>query len=94
MLRFDFDFDFNFRLEPPMTWENIPEVLLQDLAQLVKANSIEGNKKNNVVIIYTPWSNIKVCYANRRKALHGTEKVMRPYTENGRYGRGDSVLPQ
>jgi len=92
MLRFDFDFDF--RLEPPMTWENIPEVLLQDLAQLVKANSIEGNKKNNVVIIYTPWSNIKVCYANRRKALHGTEKVMRPYTENGGYGRGDSVLPQ
>ncbi len=48
------------RIEPPMTWETIPEPLLQDLAQLTKANSIEGNKKGNVTIIYTPWSNIKV----------------------------------
>lgn len=40
-------------------WESIPEALLADCAQLVKANSIEGNKKNNVPIIYTPWSNIK-----------------------------------
>lgn len=26
---------------------------------MTKANSIEGNKKNNVTIIYTPWSNLK-----------------------------------
>jgi len=30
-----------------------------DCAQLTKANSIEGNKKDNVTVIYTPWSNLK-----------------------------------
>ncbi|KAI8818031.1 uncharacterized protein EV422DRAFT_203294 [Fimicolochytrium jonesii] len=47
------------RLERGQTWEDIPEALLDDLAQLTKANSIEGNKKNNLTIIYTPWSNLK-----------------------------------
>lgn len=42
------------------TWENLPSELIQDCAQLTKANSIEGNKKNNVTIIWTPWSNLKV----------------------------------
>ncbi|KAJ2648671.1 Coiled-coil domain-containing protein 25 [Coemansia sp. RSA 1250] len=40
------------------TWETISEELLQDLAQLCKANSIEGNKKDNITIIYTPWTNL------------------------------------
>nr|OQO20982.1 hypothetical protein B0A51_09671 [Rachicladosporium sp. CCFEE 5018] len=40
-------------------WTSIPTPLLTDLAQLTKANSIEGNKKDNVTIIYTPWSNLK-----------------------------------
>ncbi|TDZ34386.1 Coiled-coil domain-containing protein 25 [Colletotrichum sidae] len=44
---------------PSMTWDAIPEDLVTDLAQLTKANSIEGNKKDNVTIIYTPWSNLK-----------------------------------
>ncbi|UZJ54435.1 hypothetical protein CBS101457_003755 [Exobasidium rhododendri] len=47
------------RLPPDTTWERIPTALLDDLSQLVKANSIEGNKKDNQQIIYTPWSNIK-----------------------------------
>lgn len=47
------------RLEKGQSWEDIPEPLLNDLAQLTKANSIEGNKKNNLTIIYTPWSNLK-----------------------------------
>ena len=68
------------RLPSGMTWDAIPEELLVDLAQLTKANSIEGNlldkrisaliltcpsicipgnKKDNVVVIYTPWSNLK-----------------------------------
>ncbi|KAJ3038874.1 Coiled-coil domain-containing protein 25 [Rhizophlyctis rosea] len=47
------------RLEKGQSWENISEDLLTDCAQLTKANSIEGNKKNNIVIIYTPWSNLK-----------------------------------
>ncbi|KAK1808318.1 hypothetical protein LTR12_017333 [Friedmanniomyces endolithicus] len=50
------------RLPPPHSpdqWKNIPEELLTDCAQLTKANSIEGNKKDNVTVIYTPWSNLK-----------------------------------
>ena len=40
-------------------WTAIPQALLTDCAQLTKANSIEGNKKDNVTIVYTPWSNLK-----------------------------------
>ncbi|KAJ9081646.1 hypothetical protein DSO57_1012315 [Entomophthora muscae] len=47
------------RLPIGSDWKDIPEMLLNDLAQLTKANSIEGNKKSNVTIIYTPWSNLK-----------------------------------
>ncbi|MBW0467151.1 hypothetical protein O181_006866 [Austropuccinia psidii MF-1] len=38
---------------------SIPEALLQDCAQLVKANSIEGNKKDDLTIIFTPASNLR-----------------------------------
>ncbi|KAL2261896.1 hypothetical protein VTK26DRAFT_3052 [Humicola hyalothermophila] len=47
------------RLREGDTWDNIPPELLTDLAQLTKANSIEGNKKDNITVIYTPWSNLK-----------------------------------
>ncbi|ODQ63977.1 DUF814-domain-containing protein [Nadsonia fulvescens var. elongata DSM 6958] len=47
------------RLPSGLNWENIPEALLEDIGQLTKANSIEGNKKDNVTIIYTPASNLK-----------------------------------
>ncbi|KAK7511008.1 hypothetical protein IWZ03DRAFT_363253 [Phyllosticta citriasiana] len=47
------------RLPEGSSWEDIPADLLQDCAQLTKANSIEGNKKDNITIIYTPWSNLK-----------------------------------
>ncbi|KAI9105683.1 hypothetical protein DFS34DRAFT_641683 [Phlyctochytrium arcticum] len=47
------------RLEKGQTWDDIPEPVLTDLAQLTKANSIEGNKKSNITVIYTPWSNLK-----------------------------------
>lgn len=47
------------RLNEGESWETIPEELLMDCAQLTKANSIEGNKKDNITIIYTPWSNLK-----------------------------------
>lgn len=42
-----------------MNWENIPPLLLEQLGQLTKANSIQANKLKNVQIIYTPWSNVK-----------------------------------
>ncbi|KAJ1927162.1 hypothetical protein IWQ60_003173 [Tieghemiomyces parasiticus] len=47
------------RMSPGQTWDNLPQELLLDLGQLTKANSIEGNKKDNITIIYTPWSNLK-----------------------------------
>jgi predicted ribosome quality control (RQC) complex YloA/Tae2 family protein len=47
------------RLPEGEDWEKMTKELLVDCAQLTKANSIEGNKKDNVTIVYTPWSNLK-----------------------------------
>ena len=47
------------RLPKGQTIEDIPSTVLDDCAQLVKANSIQGNKMNNVGIVYTPWDNLK-----------------------------------
>ncbi|OAA53221.1 hypothetical protein ISF_08953 [Cordyceps fumosorosea ARSEF 2679] len=67
------------RMQPDQAWDSLPEDLVADLAQLTKANSIEGslpppppspkqlpltqppqgNKKDNITVIYTPWSNLK-----------------------------------
>ena len=37
---------------------DVDERVLEQMAQLVKANSIKGNKLNNVTIIYTPVENL------------------------------------
>lgn len=47
------------RLPEGADWENMSKELLTDCAQLTKANSIEGNKKDNITVVYTPWSNLK-----------------------------------
>ncbi|CAI4233365.1 unnamed protein product [Auanema sp. JU1783] len=47
------------RLPDGMTIDSMPEELVEDCAQLVKANSIEGNKINNVDVVYTMWGNLK-----------------------------------
>ncbi|KAI9785742.1 MAG: Coiled-coil domain-containing protein 25 [Geoglossum umbratile] len=47
------------RMNEGDTWDAIPKDLLTDCVQLTKANSIEGNKKDNVHVVYTPWSNLK-----------------------------------
>ncbi|KAF1658944.1 UNVERIFIED_CONTAM: Coiled-coil domain-containing protein 25, partial [Eudyptes robustus] len=47
------------RMPPGMSFETIPEALITDCCQLVKANSIEGCKLNNIDIVYTLWSNLK-----------------------------------
>lgn len=39
--------------------DDIPEKVLTDACQLVKANSIVGNKTNNIDIVYTMWENLK-----------------------------------
>ncbi|KAF8194335.1 cytoplasmic protein [Mycena galopus ATCC 62051] len=62
-----------------MTWDAIPEALLTDCAQLVKANSIEGNKKDNLTIIYTPADNLKKTgdMAVGQVSFHNDKKVKR-----------------
>ncbi len=47
------------RLKDGVTIDSIPEDVLQDCLQLVKHNSIEGNKLNNVGIVYCYWGNLK-----------------------------------
>lgn len=41
------------------TIETLDKAVIEDCAQLCKANSISGNKMNNVDVIYTMWSNLK-----------------------------------
>ncbi|KAL0064285.1 hypothetical protein AAF712_008729 [Marasmius tenuissimus] len=70
-----------------MSWEAIPEALLTDCAQLVKANSIEGNKKDNLTIIYTPADNLKKTgdMAVGQVSFHNDKRVKRvhvPKREN------------
>ncbi|KAI1495564.1 coiled-coil domain-containing protein 25 [Biscogniauxia marginata] len=75
------------RLPEGDSWENIPKDLLTDLGQLTKANSIEGNKKDNITVIYTPWSNLKkdgsmavgqVSFKDQRRV----KKILVPQREN------------
>uniref|UniRef100_A0A6B2LIL4 NFACT RNA-binding domain-containing protein n=1 Tax=Arcella intermedia TaxID=1963864 RepID=A0A6B2LIL4_9EUKA len=47
------------RLPPGKTITDIPGEVLEDCCQLVKQNSIQGCKIDNVPIVYTPWSNLK-----------------------------------
>lgn len=47
------------RLHIGETIDDIPEAVIQDCVQLVKANSIQGCKANDVDVVYTMWSNLK-----------------------------------
>ncbi|XP_053693673.1 coiled-coil domain-containing protein 25 [Sabethes cyaneus] len=47
------------RLQQGQTLDDIPSTVLEDACQLVKANSINGNKMNNIDIVYTMWENLK-----------------------------------
>lgn len=47
------------RLKDGETIDTIPDNVLEDCVQLVKHNSIEGNKMSNVAVVYTYWSNLK-----------------------------------
>uniref|UniRef100_G1NMV4 Coiled-coil domain-containing protein 25 n=1 Tax=Meleagris gallopavo TaxID=9103 RepID=G1NMV4_MELGA len=46
-------------LSQGQTVDDIPKEVLIDCAHLVKANSIQGCKMNNVNVVYTPWTNLK-----------------------------------
>ncbi|KAG2069032.1 cytoplasmic protein [Suillus decipiens] len=71
------------RMPPTMTWDSIPQALLTDCAQLVKANSIEGNKKDNLTIIYTPGSNLKKSgdMAVGQVSFHNDKQVKRVHVQ-------------
>lgn len=47
------------RLPSGHSMSDISQETLDDCIQLVKANSITGNKTNNIDVVYTPWSNLK-----------------------------------
>ena len=47
------------RLKKDQSIEDVPTSVVMDCAQLVKANSITGNKTNNLNVVYTPWANLK-----------------------------------
>ncbi|BEJ06947.1 hypothetical protein CcaverHIS641_0402160 [Cutaneotrichosporon cavernicola] len=65
--------------EPHGAWDALPAALVNDAAQLVKANSIEGNKKDNITIIYTPFTNLKKTgdMAVGQVSFHSDKKVKR-----------------
>lgn len=47
------------RLNPGQTLDDVPTPVIEDACQLVKANSIQGNKTNNIDVVYTMWDNLK-----------------------------------
>lgn len=47
------------RLPEGVAIQDIPPDTLEDCLQLVKANSIQGNKQNNLHVVYTPASNLR-----------------------------------
>ena len=47
------------RLRPGESLDDISDAVLTDCVQLVKANSIQGNKANNIDVVYTMFGNLK-----------------------------------
>ncbi|GAA5909142.1 hypothetical protein JCM6882_001201 [Rhodosporidiobolus microsporus] len=66
------------RMPEGMEWEKIPEAVLIDAGQLVKAGSIQGNKVA-CTIIYTPASNLlkRGDFATGAVSFHNDKKVKR-----------------
>lgn len=62
---------------------SIPAGVLEDCAQLVKHNSIEGNRTNGVMIVYTPWANLKKSgdMATGQVGFHSPKLVRRTRVE-------------
>lgn len=47
------------RLRKNETLDDVPQDVIIDCAQLVKANSIQGCKMNDIDVVYTMWENLK-----------------------------------
>jgi hypothetical protein len=39
--------------------DDVAAIVIEEAAQLVKANSIQGNKMNDIDVVYTMWANLK-----------------------------------
>lgn len=52
-------FNFSMIIMQGQTIDDIPSAVIEDAAQLVKANSITGSKMNNIDVVYTMWENLK-----------------------------------
>jgi len=46
------------RLNENQTLDDVPMSVIVDAAQLVKYNSIDGNRTNDIDVVYTLWSNL------------------------------------
>ena len=71
------------RMKPDMTLDDLSDDLLTDCAALVKANSIQGCKKNNVYVVYTRWKNLKKTndMVDGQVGFHRPENVRRVNVE-------------
>jgi len=71
------------RMKAGDSWSSIPKDLLEDCAQLTKANSIEGNKKDNITVIYTPWSNLRkdASMATGQVSFHDPKMVKKAHVQ-------------
>ena len=65
--------------------EELEGELIKDCAQLTKANSIEGHKRQTVDVVYTPWSNLKKTPEMEIGAVHfHNEKLVKRIQAEGR----------
>ncbi|KAL8290549.1 hypothetical protein RQP46_002807 [Phenoliferia psychrophenolica] len=71
------------RMPAGWNWEEIPAAVLQDVAQLCKANSIQGNKLDNQTVIYTLATNLKKTgdMAVGAVSFHSDKQVRRIYVQ-------------
>uniref|UniRef100_A0A1I8IQ77 Coiled-coil domain-containing protein 25 n=1 Tax=Macrostomum lignano TaxID=282301 RepID=A0A1I8IQ77_9PLAT len=71
------------RLRPGETLDDVPTQVIDACAQLVKANSIEGSKQNNVDIVYTMWDNLKKTgdMAVGQVGFHKSKQVRKVHVE-------------
>ena len=51
--------------------------IIEDAAQLVKHNSIQGNKMNDIDVVYTMWSNLHKTEAMEVGQVHILQCVRR-----------------